>query len=296
MPVKENKGMFKTFVNVNKIDQKDIYKAFFCLTNPILPPAKRIMNAQQNQPKREVNQLVFGIRAVMEAIKSDKEIETIYVQRGLNGDTFQEFKNLLKERNMVFQQVPAEKLNRITQKNHQGVIAFVSPITYQKIEDIIPAIYEKGEIPLIVILDNITDVRNLGAIARTAECAGVHALIVPARGSAQINPDTIKTSAGALFNIPVCRHENLQKTARFLQESGLALIACTEKTNTLLYQLDYTVPTAVILGSEEDGVSSELIRIADHLAKIPMFGEIESLNVSVSAGVVLYEIIRQRMG
>jgi 23S rRNA (guanosine2251-2'-O)-methyltransferase len=252
------------------------------------------MNSKQSRPKRETNQLVFGIRAVIEAIKSDKDIEAIYVQRGLAGDIFQEFKKLLKERNLAFQEVPAEKLNRITQKNHQGVIAEVSSITYQKIEDIIPAIYEKGQTPLIVILDGITDVRNLGAIARTAECAGVHALIVPSKGSAQINPDAIKTSAGALFNIPVCRHDNLRKTAIFLQESGLQLVVSTEKTNTLLYQPDYTMPTAVILGSEDDGVSSELIRIADHLTKIPMFGEIESLNVSVSAGIILYEVIRQR--
>jgi 23S rRNA (guanosine2251-2'-O)-methyltransferase len=230
----------------------------------------------------------------MEAIKSGKDIEAIYVQRGLTGGTFQEFKDLLKERGLIFQQVPAEKLNRITQKNHQGIIAVVSPISYQKIEDIIPAVYEQGKVPLIMILDGITDVRNLGAIARTAECAGVHALIVPAKGSAQINPDAIKTSAGALFNIPVCRHESLQKTARFLQESGLQLVACTEKTNSLLYEPDFTIPTAVILGSEEDGVSTELIRIADHLTKIPMFGEIESLNVSVSAGVILYEVVRQR--
>jgi 23S rRNA (guanosine2251-2'-O)-methyltransferase len=171
----------------------------------------------------------------------------------------------------------------------------VSPISYQKIEDIIPAIYEKGEIPLVVLLDGITDVRNLGAIARSAECAGAHALVVPTKGSAQINPDAIKTSAGALFNIPVCRHENLQKTGRFLQESGLQLVVCTEKTNALLYEPDFTVPTAVILGSEEDGVSTELIRIADQLTRIPMFGEIESLNVSVSAGVILYEVVRQRI-
>lgn len=252
------------------------------------------MNSKQGGPKREVNQLVFGIRAIIEAIKSGSEIETIFVQRGLTGELFQELRTLLKERDLVFQQVPAEKLNRITQKNHQGVIAFISPITYSKIEDVIPAVYERGETPLILILDSITDVRNFGAIVRTAECAGVQAIIVPARGSAQINPDAIKTSAGALFNVPVCRHENLQKTVKFLQESGLQLIACTEKTDASIYKPDYTVPTAIILGSEEDGVSSDLIRISDHLAKIPMFGEIESLNVSVSAGVILYEAVRQR--
>ncbi|WP_423149528.1 23S rRNA (guanosine(2251)-2'-O)-methyltransferase RlmB [Rubrolithibacter danxiaensis] len=254
------------------------------------------MNTNSFKPKRENNQLIFGIRAVVEAIKSGKEIESVYIQRGLTGSIFQELKSLLKEEELTFQLVPVEKLNRLTQKNHQGVVAFISPIIYQKIEDIIPQIFERGETPLILLLDGITDVRNLGAIARTAECAGVHALVVPAKGSAQINPDTVKTSAGALFKIPVCRHESLLKVARFLQESGLQLVACTEKTNDFLYKPDYTAPTAVIMGSEEDGISSELLRISDHLAKIPMFGEIASLNVSVSAGIILYEAVRQRVG
>jgi 23S rRNA (guanosine2251-2'-O)-methyltransferase len=250
---------------------------------------------KRNFEKRESNQMVFGIRAVIEAIKSGKEIESLYVQRGLSGEIYHELRELIKVHNLTSQQVPIEKLNRITLKNHQGVIAFISPIIYQKIEDIIPAIYEKGEIPLILILDGITDVRNMGAIARTAECAGVHAIVVPAKGSAQINPDAIKTSAGALYKIPVCRHEHISKTAAFLQESGLQLVACTEKTNNSLYEPDYTGPTAIIMGSEEDGISNELIRLSDHLAKIPMFGEIESLNVSVSAGVLIYEAIRQRL-
>lgn len=244
--------------------------------------------------KRETNQMVFGIRAVIEAIESGKEIESLFIQRGIAGSLIAELRELLRTRNIAFQQVPPEKLNRITQKNHQGVIGVISPITYQHIEDIIPAIYEKGEVPLVLILDGITDVRNLGAIARTAECAGVHALIVPKKGSAEINPDAIKTSAGALFNIPVCREDSLSKTARFLQESGLQLVASTEKTNDDIYTPNYTVPTAIILGAEDTGVSSDLIRTADHLAKIPMFGEIASLNVSVSAGVLIYEAIRQR--
>ncbi|HEY0669732.1 MAG TPA: 23S rRNA (guanosine(2251)-2'-O)-methyltransferase RlmB [Sphingobacteriaceae bacterium] len=252
------------------------------------------MNTNSLKPKREHNQMVFGIRAVIEAIKSDKEIESLLVQRGLGGGIFQELRSLVAERGLVYQQVPVEKLNRVTTKNHQGVIAFISPITYERIENIIPAIYENGETPLILVLDSITDVRNLGAIARTAECAGVHAIVVPSKGSAQINPDAIKTSAGALYKIPVCRHESLIKTARFLQESGLQLVACTEKTNDDVFAPDYTVPTAIIMGSEEDGISNELLRIADRLAKIPMFGEIESLNVSVSAGVILYEAVRQR--
>ena len=238
--------------------------------------------------------MVFGIRAVIEAIRSGKDIEAIYVQRGLNNNLFLELRALLKEHELSYQQVPVEKLNRITTKNHQGVIGVISPVTYQKIENIIPEIYERGETPLILILDGITDVRNLGAIARTAECAGVHAIVIPAKGSAQINPDAIKTSAGALYKIPVCRHESLLKVAKFLQESGLQLVACTEKTNDYLYKPDYTMPTVIIMGSEEDGISNELIRIAEHLAKIPMFGEISSLNVSVSAGIILYEAVRQR--
>lgn len=244
--------------------------------------------------KRETNQMIFGIRAVIEAIESGKEIESLFIQRGIAGSLIAELRELLRIHNVAYQQVPPEKLNRITKKNHQGVIGIISPITYQRIEDIVPMIYEKGEVPLILILDGITDVRNLGAIARTAECAGVHALVVPKKGSAEINPDAIKTSAGALFNIPVCREDSLAKTARFLQESGIQLIASSEKTNDTIYKPDYTVPTAIIVGAEDVGISNELLRTADHLAKIPMFGEIASLNVSVSAGVLIYEAIRQR--
>lgn len=243
----------------------------------------------------ESNQMVFGIRTIIEAIKSGKEIENLYLQRGLSGGIILELRALINEKEIGFQLVPIEKLNRLTPKNHQGAVAFISPISYDKIENIIPGIYERGEVPLILILDGITDVRNFGAIARTAECAGVHALIVPAKGSAQINPDAIKTSAGALYKIPVCRHDSLYKTAKFLQESGLQLVACTEKTNDFLYQPDYTAPTAIIMGSEESGISTDLIRISDHLAKIPMYGEIESLNVSVSAGILLYEAVRQKL-
>jgi 23S rRNA (guanosine2251-2'-O)-methyltransferase len=250
--------------------------------------------AYHNRESRENNQMVFGIRAVIEAIRSGKEIESLYLQRGIGGGLVSELKTLLHENGIIAQQVPVEKLNRITQKNHQGVIAIISPIIYQKIENIIPGIFETGETPLILVLDGITDVRNMGAIARTAECAGVHAIVIPAKGSAQINADAIKTSAGALYKIPVCRHENFMHTVRFLQESGLQLVCCTEKTKDDIYNPDYTSPTAIIMGSEEDGIRNEIIRIADHLAKIPMFGEIESLNVSVSTGVILYEAIRQR--
>jgi 23S rRNA (guanosine2251-2'-O)-methyltransferase len=246
-------------------------------------------------PKRNNNnQFIFGIRAIIEAITSGKEIETLYVQRGLTGDLYQELKKIVAEYQLSAQFVPVEKLDRMTPKNHQGAVAVISPITYHKVENIIPEIYEKGEVPLILVLDSVTDVRNMGAIARTAECAGVHAIVIPGKGSAQINADAVKTSAGALYKIPVCRHDNFVQTVKFLQESGLQIVCCTEKTNDYIYKPDYTAPTAIVMGSEDEGIRNELIRSADHLAKIPMFGEIESLNVSVSAGVILYEAIRQR--
>ncbi|PWG82157.1 23S rRNA (guanosine(2251)-2'-O)-methyltransferase RlmB [Pararcticibacter amylolyticus] len=253
------------------------------------------MNTNPERFPRESNQMIFGIRAVIEAIQSGKDIEAIYIQRGLSGALFAELKGLLRDRQVNFQQVPVEKLNRITRKNHQGVIGIISPITYHDIENVIPEIYERGEVPLILLLDGITDVRNLGAIARTAECAGVHAIVVPVKGSAQINPDAIKTSAGALFKIPVCRQDSLLKATRFLRESGLQIVACTEKTQDYLYDVNFTGPTAIVMGSEDDGISTDILRTADFLAKIPMHGEIASLNVSVSSGIILYEAVRQRL-
>ncbi|TAF43966.1 MAG: 23S rRNA (guanosine(2251)-2'-O)-methyltransferase RlmB [Sphingobacteriales bacterium] len=244
---------------------------------------------------KEVNQMIFGLRAVIEAIKDGKDIESLFIQRGLTGELYGELKGVLRSFDVPSQQVPIEKLNRITLKNHQGVIAFISPITYQKIEDIIPQIFENGEVPLILVLDGITDVRNFGAIVRTAECSGVHAIVVPKKNSAQINPDAVKTSAGALYKVPICRHDNLLGILRFLKDSGLQIIACTEKTDDLIYTADYTAPSAIIMGSEDEGISFELIRNSDYLTKIPMSGTIASLNVSVSAGIILYEAVRQRL-
>ena len=248
-----------------------------------------------NPEKRETNQQVYGIRAVMEAIDGGKEIESLFIQRGLSGPLLQELKQLLRQYDIAYQQVPVEKLNRMTRKNHQGVIGVISPITYQRIEDVVPLLYEQGETPLLLILDGVTDVRNLGAIARTAECVGAQALIVPKKGSAEVNPDAIKTSAGALFKINVCREDSLARTVQFLRDSGIQVVACTEKTEESIYGLDCTGPTAFILGSEERGISDDLIRGADQLARIPMAGSIASLNVSVSGGVVLYEALRQRL-
>ncbi len=240
------------------------------------------------------NQQVFGIRAIMEAIESGKEIESLFIQKGISGDLFRELRKLIDKHQIKYQYVPIEKLNRLTTKNHQGVVAFISPISFHQVEDLIPFIYENGETPLLLVLDRITDVRNFGAIARTAECAGVHGIIIPLKESAAIHSDSIKTSAGALFKIPVCRVHSLKKAVEYMQESGLQVIGCSEKNDESMYTVDYKVPTAIVLGSEEDGISNELMRILDRFAKIPLMGEIESLNVSVAAGVVLYEAVRQR--
>ena len=240
------------------------------------------------------SQLVYGIRPVMEAVLAGKEIDRIYITRNSKGDLMNELKNLLTERDILWQEVPVEKIHRITRNNHQDVVCYISPVSYASISNIIPGIFEKGEIPLILILDRITDVRNFGAIARTAECAGVHAIVIPYRGAAQVTADAIKTSAGALNNIPVCRENNFRDTLQFLRQSGLHIIAATEKGKQNYFDVDLTGPLAIIMGSEEDGVSEDVLRFADDLVKIPLMGSISSLNVSVASGVILYETIRQR--
>ena len=242
------------------------------------------------------NDFIFGIRAILEAIRSGKEIDKVLVRKGLSGELFQELLTEMRESKILFQQVPNEKLDRVTRRNHQGVIAFISPITYQNIEEIIPALYEKGKIPFILVLDSLTDVRNIGAIARTAECAGVDAIIVPEKGSAQINGDAIKTSAGALHYIPVCRVKSLNSTVRFLKESGIRTIAATEKASDTYFNVDMKEPLALIMGAEDTGISLELLRSADHLVRIPISGHIESLNVSAAASVLIYEAVKQRLG
>ena len=238
---------------------------------------------------------IFGLRPVIEAIESGKEFEKIFVQSNLQGPLAKDLLHLLRVRDLPFQYVPLEKLNRITRKNHQGVIAHVSEIIYHKIENILPAVFEKGKVPLFVMLDEITDVRNLGAIIRTAECAGVDAVIVPMKGSAQINAETMKTSAGALNLMPICREKNLVDTLKFLQSSGLQTIACTEKSDKLYNSADLTLPTVFILGSEGTGISAGLLNLSDEKVRIPLLGKIDSLNVSVSTGIILFEAVRQRM-
>jgi len=239
--------------------------------------------------------VIYGTRPVIEAIKSGKEIDKILIQSGLKNELFYELKKLINQFNIPFQYVPIQKLNRITSKNHQGLIAYASIIEYQNIENILPMFYEQGKVPFIMILDRITDVRNMGAIARTAECAGVQAIIIPSKGSAMINSDAIKTSAGALSKIFVCRSNDLKDSIEFLKNCGLQIIACTEKAENNYYDADYTKPTAIIMGSEENGISTEYLKLSDMQVKISVMGEIESLNVSVAAGIIAFDAVKQRL-
>lgn len=238
--------------------------------------------------------MIFGIRAVIEALEANKEIDKVMIRRDLQGELAKELLDMLKGTNVQVQRVPIERLNRYTRKNHQGVIALLSAITYQSIEDIIPFLYENGKEPFIVLLDGITDVRNFGAIARTCEVAGVDAIVIPSRDSVSVNADAVKTSAGALMNIPVCKENNLHQAIKFLKNSGLKVIAATEKGAISYTDADCSGPIALIMGAEDTGVSNENLRIADHLVKIPQVGTIGSLNVSVATGVLVYEVLRQR--
>jgi 23S rRNA (guanosine2251-2'-O)-methyltransferase len=242
----------------------------------------------------EVN-LIFGTRAVIEAVEAGKDIEKIYIQKGLSNELYHQLRTALRGQAVPIQIVPPEKLKRITDKNHQGVVAYLTQITYYSVEELLANVFEKGKIPLLLILDRITDVRNFGAIARGAECAGVDFIIIPTRGAAQINGDAIKTSAGALHRLKVCREDNLKTTIEFLKESGLQIVACHEKTDNLIYAADFTKPTAIIMGSEEDGISNEYLKRSDMQVKIPMVGKIASLNVSVATGIVLFEAVKQRL-
>ncbi|MES2733059.1 MAG: 23S rRNA (guanosine(2251)-2'-O)-methyltransferase RlmB [Bacteroidota bacterium] len=237
--------------------------------------------------------MVFGTQAVLETLRSGKEIDKLLIQRELGNN---EIVKLAEEMGIPISKVPTEKLDRVTRKNHQGVICFISAINYASLHNVLSSVYEQGKVPLLLLLDRITDVRNFGAIARTAECAGAQAIVVPTKGAAEINSDAMKTSSGALNFLPVCREASLGETLRYLQESGIQVVACTEKTEKTIYEIDFTIPTALVMGSEEDGISLEILRKADQLAKIPLVGQIGSLNVSVATGIALYEAIRQRIG
>lgn len=256
-------------------------------------PPRPYNNAGPSKPAP--TNLVIGLHPVTELLKSDKEVEKVLINKDLLGR--QEGLDIVyacRQREVPFQAVPMEKLNRVTPKMHQGVIAYVSPVPFQKIEHIVPALFEAGQVPFILILDRITDIRNFGGIARTAECAGVHAIVIPEKGAAQINDDAMKTSAGALNHIPVCRERDLGKVLNFLKDSGLNIVAATEKGEEVVYDLSLSGPLAVIMGSEEDGISEFLLRKVHHEARLPQAGKIGSLNVSVATGIILFEALRQR--
>lgn len=247
---------------------------------------------ETRRPKEK--EMIFGIRAVIEAIDAGKTMDKILLRRDMSSSLSRELLKRLEGLSTPVQKVPVEKLNQFTDKNHQGVIAFLSPIEFTSLENLVPMLYEKGRVPFLVVLDGVTDVRNFGAIARTCACAGVDALVVPARGGAAINGDAVKTSAGALHSLPVCKVENMQNTLRFLKDSGLTVIAATEHSDQLYTQADMKQPLALVLGSEDKGIYPANLDLCDVKVKLPMHGPIESLNVSVAAGVFIYEVLRQR--
>ena len=254
-----------------------------------------MMERKQSYTRKERTDLIFGVHAVIEALKAERSINKILIQKGIQKETFNELRDALKGQQFQLQFVPNQKLDSLTSGNHQGVIAFVTPIEYQEIESLVDQMLERGEKPTVLVLDRITDVRNFGAIARTAECEGVDAILIPSKGSALVTSDAMKASAGALNRIPVCKTDDLKNSLFYLQQSGLRLIACTEKSATPLYQVNLRGSVAVIMGSEENGITQDLINMSDIKAKIPMRGEISSLNVGVATGMVLYEKLRQEL-
>ena len=241
------------------------------------------------------SEYIFGIRAVIEAIDAGKQIDKIFIKKDLQGELVGELFELIKTHHIVTQRVPIERINKITRKNHQGVVAILAAVTYNSWENIVPQLYEDGLLPFIVVLDGITDVRNFGAIARTCECVGANAIVIPERGSVSVNADAIKTSAGALHHLPVCRERNVTGAIKFLKNNGYQIVAASEKADINYTQADYTAPVALVMGAEDIGISPEALRLCDTFVSIPMFGRISSLNVSVAAGVMMYEVVRQRL-
>ena len=237
---------------------------------------------------------LYGLRAILEAIEADKSIDKIFLQKGLRGELFAELEKKIRKKGINFSYVPVEKLNRLTPKNHQGVVAQISPISFYDLDALVTAVKETKEHPLFLVLDQLSDVRNFGAIIRTAECTGVDGIIIQKKGSAPINGDTIKTSAGAVFNIPICKVDHIKDALYYFQASDIKIIAATEKTDNSLYITDFTKGCAIVMGSEGKGISPSVLKIVDAKAKLPMFGNIASLNVSVACGVFLYEAVRQR--
>lgn len=241
-----------------------------------------------------MNEMVFGFRAVMEAVDSGADIDKIFMKKDIQSDLAKDLYAAVKGRDIPVVRVPLEKINKLCKKNHQGVVAFISPVAYQKITSLIPSLYEQGKTPLVVVLDGITDTRNFGAIARTCECAGVDAIVIPQQGSASITADAIKTSAGALLRVPVCREHNLQFVLNYLKESGLKVVGATEKAAKFYTEEDMTSPVAIVMGAEDKGISSENLALCDECLRIPIEGFTSSLNVSVAAGIMIYEVLRQR--
>lgn len=239
--------------------------------------------------------IIFGIRPVAEAIEAHKQIERIYVKKGADGQLMTDLKDLMARHRLRWQEVPIEKLNRLTRGNHQGVVAQIAAIEYVELTDILERVPE-DETPLIIVFDGVTDVRNFGGIARSAECAGAHGLITPLKNSAPVNADAIRSSAGALNNIPVCRVGSIRNTLKALQTEGFQIVAATEKSNRLLYDADFTKPTAIVMGAEDKGISKEVMKLCDEQLAIPLIGRTESLNVSAAAAVMLFEVVRQRIG
>ena len=237
---------------------------------------------------------IFGIRAVIEAINSGKSVDKVFVQKGLRGELFGELDSLLRKNAINASYVPVEKLNRLTNKNHQGVVAQISPIEFYDLENLVMNVIESGKTPLFLLLDQLSDVRNFGAIIRTAECTGVNGIIIQKKGGAPVNGDTIKTSAGAVFKVPICKVDHIKDAMFHMQASGIKLIAATEKTDNTVYDVSFKEPCAIIMGSEGKGISPSVLKLTDDKAKLPLLGEIESLNVSVACGAFLYEAVRQR--
>lgn len=241
------------------------------------------------------SQVVFGIRAVIEAIEAGKQIDKVLMKKDLGGELARELMEVIREYGVPVQRVPVERINRVTRKNHQGVVAFMAAVDYYHVEDIVPSLYDEGINPFVVILDGVTDVRNFGAIARTCECAGVNSIVIPERDSVSVNADAVKTSAGALNYLPVCRERNLVNAVKYLRDSGFMVAGASEKTDLNYTKADFTGPVAIVLGSEGRGISADMLKLCDTLVAIPEFGQINSLNVSVAGGVMIYEVVRQRL-
>lgn len=238
---------------------------------------------------------IFGIRAIIEAIQAGSTIDKVYIQKDIAGPLMNDLMKVMKRANVNFTYVPVEKLNRMTPSNHQGAVATISPIPFKNLEELLEEISETDKKPLFLILDQISDARNFGAIIRTAECTGVDGIIIPKTGAAPVNGDTVKTSAGAVFNIPICKVEHIKDAIFLLQGHGIKTVGATEKTDKNIYDISLSEPVAIVMGSEDRGINPSVLKIIDEKGKLPMFGTISSLNVSVACGAFLYEAVRQRL-